>query len=130
MKWLMEWVPGLSHRLGWAVAVALLVLNLWVLPLGLNQELLRPILSLLNAPVSILSLVLPCPERPMDFPFGNCEHWGYQSAWDTFANHLRFAIPVYMLCFYVPEIIRAGLKALRTRRSLPGSNASDNTRHE
>jgi len=113
---------GFILRLGWAIALTLFVFDLWVFPLGLDLKLWTPILSALNAPVSALSLFLPCLERPLDFPFGDCRHWGYQSGAETFARHVRFSVPVYVLFFYLPNILGASWSAWRRLRERQASS--------
>ena len=107
---------GFLCRLGWSTALALFVLDLWVLPLGLHQSYWKPLLAVLNAPVSAPSLLLPCTARPLDFPFGACQHWGYQSASETFVKHLRLAVPAYLLLLYTPTLVLMLWQGLRRKR--------------
>jgi hypothetical protein len=113
-------VRGFFFRLGYAVALGVLVFDLAVLPLGLNLDLWSPILDILNAPVGALSLLIPCPERGLDFPFGHCHHQGGQTAPEFFFSHLRLAVPVYVLCFYLPNLFSAGWGWLTRRRRQRG----------
>lgn len=112
---------GFFHRLTYATALSLSVFCLAVLPLGLNLRLWSPVLSLLNAPVGVVSLLVPCPMRGLDMPFNQCHHEGGQSPGEFFFSHLRTAIPTYVLLFYLPNLGRAVLGRWRRRRarSLP-----------
>ena len=110
---------GFFFRLGYAVALGVLVFNLAVLPLGLNLDRWSPVLHILNAPVGAVSLLIPCPERGLDFPFGDCHHQGGQTAADFFFSHVRVAVPVYVLCFYLPNLLAATWRWLRRRRHQP-----------
>lgn len=108
-------VFGFFHRVAYAVALSLLVWDFYVLPLGLNLGIWSSVLSVLNAPVAAVGLLIPCPERGLDAPFLQCHHEGGQSGPQFFFSHLRLAVPVYVLLFYLPNLIRAGWARKRGR---------------
>lgn len=99
-------VVGFSHRLAYALALSLLVWNLYVLPVGMGGNGGPVLLSLANAPVGAAALLVPCPARGIDAPFLQCHHQGGQSASEFFLSHLRVAVPVYMFLFYLPFLLR------------------------
>ena len=118
----MRRLVGLLHRMVYSLALGLLVWNLYVLPLGLNVRVVGPLLAVANAPVSAVGLLLPCDERGIDAPFGECHHEGGQGAAQFFSSHLRLAIPVYTLVSYLPllgallsaRVLRRGGRAVRS----------------
>jgi len=113
-------IRGFFSRLGYAVALSVLVWNFSVLPLGLNLDVWSPILGTLNAPVGAVSLLVPCPQRGLDSPFWRCHHQGGQTAPEFFFNHLRLAVPVYVLCFYLPNLLAAIWRRPWRRNQQPG----------
>lgn len=118
-------VNGFFARLGYAAALSVLVWNFSVLPLGLDLDVWSPILGALNAPVGAVGLLLPCPERGLDSPFWRCHHQGGQTAPEFFFSHLRLAVPVYVLCFYLPNLLASTWRWSRRRRHQPPAMAPD-----
>lgn len=111
-------VIGFFHRLAYALALALGVFSLTVLPLGLPSSNWIPwALAAVNSPVSLVSLLVPCSERGLDFPLGDCHHEGGQTASEFFFSHLRLAVPVYLLIFYLPGFFVAARRWWRGRKA-------------
>lgn len=111
-------IQGFFLRLGYAVALSALVWNFFVLPLGVDLDAWGPVLNALNAPVATASLLVPCPERGLDAPFSQCHQQGGQTPPRFFFNHLRLAVPVYVLMFYLPNALRGAWRSWRGRSVL------------
>lgn len=101
---------GLAHRVAYAAALAFFVFDFSVLPTGVTGSVLGGFLAALNFPVALVGLLLPCGERGLDFPIGHCDF----PSTALFLNHLRLAIPVYVVLLYLP----GSLRALRRRRGV------------
>lgn len=110
---------GLSNRLVYAFFLAAVSFGLWVFPLGLHLDFAGVVARVLNLPVALAGLALPLELRGLDT-------WFHRSAVDpgnptgTLVRHLRNAIPVYVLLFYVPNLLRAGRGWRQRRRAADG----------
>lgn len=111
----MNHVIGLSHRVAYATAVALVGFLLAVMPAGAKVPGLA---RLLDLPVAAAGLLLPVTWRGVDLWFRPWEFHPYSS--DHFVvgmlQHLRIAIPVYVLLFYVPNLFSGLRRWMRSRR--------------
>lgn len=113
MKKALRHLVGLCHRFAYASALALATINLWVLPLGVeHSRLVGFLVPVANSPVAAAGLLFSCELRGLDTPFSQCSP---QSGSAFYWQHLRFAIPVYVLLFYAPSLFRAGRHWLRRR---------------
>ena len=105
-------VLAAAHRVAYAAALAFFVFDFAVLPIGVGGPVLGTLLAVLNLPVAVVGLALPCDQRGLDFPVGHC-HWPNQT---LFLHHLRLAIPVYVALFYLPNLV----SLIRKRRKARG----------
>lgn len=104
MKFL-KGLRGFSNRLAYALALSLLVFNLYVLPVGVvDCKAATLSLEAMNLPVSAVGLLLDCSERGLDSPLGECNHQGGQGPAELFVNQLRLAVPVYLFLAYLPAL--------------------------
>src|SRR5688572_6982058 len=111
----MKHLIGLSHRVAYATATALVGLLLAVMPAGLKIDSTGVLTKLLNLPVAAVGLLLPDGWKSIDLWFGtNALHYSHFS--EVLVRHLRLAIPVYVLLFYIPTLGRAVWQRLRHRR--------------
>lgn len=111
---------GLCHRLAYATALAALTWCMTILPLGLKHlAMWSAVIAVVNAPVSAVGLSLSCQERGLDIPFGDC----HDPSSPHLLKHLRLAIPVYVVLFYFPGLIRGGMNWWRGRRGPVGDAA-------
>jgi hypothetical protein len=106
---------GLSHRLAYAIAVALTGFFLIVMPIGLRIEFL---VRLLDLPVAAAGLLLPLEWRGIDLWF-QPQEWGYVDPLQGLLRHLRVAIPAYVVLFYVPNVLSAVYRRLQGTRPGP-----------
>ena len=108
-------VVGFFNRLAYATAIALGGLLLAVMPAGLRIDPTGVLTKLLNLPVAAVGLILPDGWKSIDLWFGtNALHYSHFS--EVLVRHLRLAIPVYVLLFYIPTLGRAVWQRLRHRR--------------
>lgn len=103
---------GLSHRIAYATALALAGFLLAVLPAGLKIDPGGMLTKLLDLPVAAVGLLLPLAWRGIDLWF-HPQELGYLAVSDVLIRHLRIAIPVYVLVFYLPTVARGGWRRLR-----------------
>jgi hypothetical protein len=111
----MKLLLGLCHRIAYATTFALAGLLLAVMPLGLKLDPTGVTTHVLNLPVAAVGLILPDEWQGIDLWFSQQE-WGYLHFSETLIRHLRLAIPVYVLLFYVPSLFRGAVKWGRGRR--------------
>jgi hypothetical protein len=103
---------GFCNRLAYAL---LFGIGTWVFawlptPLAANQE-FGLLLSVINAPVAFVSLFLPFQWQAVDLVFGrNLPHSLGEAAY--LWQHLRTAVPVYLILFYLPLMLANARKYL------------------
>jgi hypothetical protein len=111
---------GLGHRLAYATTLGLLTWYLYMMPCpALDMDLRRVIVAILDLPVAIVSQVLPGSWwKGIDVfsvnPFGH----GLAPEL-VLVRHLRLAIPVYVLLFYLASLCRlAGYRFRKSRAAM------------
>lgn len=105
-------ILGLTHRLAYATTVALAGFLLTVMPVGLRIDPSGFVVHLLDLPVAAAGLLLAPEWRGIDLWF-QPQEWGYLHPIEGLLRHLRLAIPVYMLLFYLPNLIAGAHRRLR-----------------
>ncbi len=91
----MRTVRRIAFCLASSGLLAFAVFDLMVLPVGAPRW-LDTVINAFNLPVSAVSLLLPCGQRGLDLPLGDCQHQGPEMLW----KHLRLAVPVYFGVLY------------------------------
>lgn len=72
------------------------------LPLAVHE----PLLKVLDLPVAAVNTLLPWQWKGIDV-WSSKRQPEHESVWRTLLVHLRVAVPVYVLLFYVPNVIAA-----------------------
>lgn len=111
----MKHLLGFCHRLAYATTAALAGFLLAVHPAGLRIDPTGLLTKLLNLPVAAVGLLLPPEWRGVDLWF-QPQEWGYLNEFrGGMLRHLRIAILVYVLIFYLPTLALVGWRRLRHR---------------
>lgn len=114
-----RYAAGFIHRAAYATLTAIVVWILYVFPFDPGSYRFRlAAVKVLDWPVAMVSRQMPPSLKAIDpfsdYPFAHNERAEY-----VLLLHLRLAVPVYILLFYLPSLIAAGLARLRRRKSGP-----------
>jgi hypothetical protein len=115
MKSARRWLVGLSHRVACATLIGIYTWLFSYLPYSATPRLLGDLAYIFDFPVAAASLVLPFPFKGIDLFFGRGVG-EFMSKETLLFWHLRVAIPVYVLLFYVPNLIKGGFGLIRKRK--------------
>ena len=120
---------GFGHRIAYATLVSSL---LWIgVSLPSEAMLTDPygrsawFVRLLDLPIAVATQALPCEEFALDLWFtirGERVCPGVPAR-EAFFNHMRLGIPVYVLLFYVPNVLLGAVRWWQRRRSVAPAQA-------
>jgi hypothetical protein len=111
---LMKELIGFSHRVAYAMAIAVVGLLLAALPAGASVDPSGLFTKALNLPLAATGLLLPDEWKTIDLWFGtNALHYADFS--EVLLRHLRIAIPVYVLQFYLPNLFHGLYRLIKSR---------------
>lgn len=104
---------GLCHRIAYATLMSVLIWIGATIPIGpvKGSDPLLVAVTAADLPIALATQALPCTEFAIDLWFTvHCPPPQEESVPRLFVNHLRVGIPVYVLLFYLPAIVRAALR--------------------
>lgn len=114
---LLRAVIGFVHRVVYAALIGIVTWLMAIFPIGVvNSLLLMLILKVFDFPVAVAGLLLPWEYTGIDLFFGHGFGVGAPAPEEILLRHLRVAIPVYVLLFYVPNLIKGGIGLIRRRQ--------------
>src|SRR4051794_20285246 len=110
---------GFSHRVTYAALISFVVWFLWTarfdtLPFGRDLQL--RIVSVLDFPVAIVSEQMPLQGWRSIDPFTRDQMGHNEPNEKVLLWHLRLAMPVYVVLFYLPNLVLSIMRRLRTRK--------------
>jgi hypothetical protein len=110
-------VLGLVHRIAYASLLSLIAWTACTWPYGTSvwqRRVVKSVCYATNLPTAIVGR-LTAPYRGMDVMFDRGGEWcDFCSREQEFWYHMRFAVPVYVVLFYIPTLV---LWIIRRRRS-------------
>ena len=112
---------GLVHRVMYAKLLAAFVWYLAVVPYAVTpipRAIHHPLLLILDLPLAPVSTHLPSQLKTID-AFSSARQPEYDSVWQYLHVHLRTAVPIYVVVFYVPALVQWVRRRVR-RRQGPG----------
>ena len=117
------WLQGFCN---WCAYALLLGLATWLFawlpaPVASNQGFVF-VLSAVNAPVAFISYVFPFSWQAVDLVFGRNLPHTLNSA-SFLAQHLRTAVPTYIVLFYLPNLLRAARRRWSASRATKARGA-------
>lgn len=121
----MKHLIGFMHRVAYATALSFLCIYTCSIPqaFGKHEALQKVVCYTLNYPTAVVGLVTR-PYRGMDVFFDRGDEWcDFCSMQQVYGYHLRFAIPVYVLLFYVPTFIMWMIRRSRQRVEKAGATS-------
>jgi hypothetical protein len=103
-----RWLLGFIHRVAYAALVSFVVWFLWTarfdtLPLGRDLQL--RIVSVLDFPVAMVSEQMPLDGWRSIDPFSRDQMGHNEPNEKVLLWHLRLAMPVYVVLFYLPNLV-------------------------
>lgn len=108
---------GLSHRIVYALVIALAAWHACTWPFGesaTQRKTVQTVCYACNFPTAVIGRVT-APYRGIDVFFDRGGEWcDFCSPQQVLWYHIRFAVPVYVVLFYIPTI---ALWILRRRRN-------------
>jgi hypothetical protein len=111
---------GFVHRVAYATLFALLTWHACTSPFGesvIQRRIVTAICYTLDYPTALVGRIT-APYRGMDVIFDQGGEWcDFCSAQQRLWNHVRFAVPVYLVLFYVPNIVLWILRRFRKGRA-------------
>jgi hypothetical protein len=108
---------GLAHRVAYATVFALAAWHActWPLESAKQRTIAKIVCYAFNFPTAVIGRVT-APYRGIDVIFDRGGEWcDFCSAQQVLWYHLRFAVPVYVLLFYLPTIIAWTIRTWRSR---------------
>lgn len=120
-------LASFSHRLAYALLFGIVTWLLAWLPTPFESNLFFGwALEILNAPVAFVSLHLPVGWQAIDLVFGSILPHTYTSSGFLW-QHLRTAVPVYLLLFWLPALVRMLWRRRLRRDSARSAEPSDDS---
>lgn len=112
-------LTGFVHRVVYAMLFALLAWHACTWPFGnsiAQRRVATAVCYTLNLPTAIIGRVTS-PYRGIDVFFDRGGEWcDFCSAQQILWNHVRFAVPVYVVLFYLPNLVMCFVRWFRSRR--------------
>ena len=113
-------VIGFIHRVVYASLIALVTWHACTWPFGeslIRRRIVTAICLTFNAPTAIVGRIT-APYRGMDVIFDRGGEWcDFCQPQEVLWRHVRFAVPVYVVLFYVPSVVMWIIR--RRRRKNP-----------
>ena len=109
-------VVGFIHRVTYAVLLSVFVWYLTLVPFTmtpLRRSSHLALVKVLDFPVAMVSSVLPWQAKGIDL-FSEERQPERANMWELLHAHVRVAVPVYVILFYVPNAITFLRRRLRT----------------
>ena len=110
-------VAGLAHRVAYAIVIGVAIWYFALVPFS-ETSIPRPLhewlLKLLDLPIAAVNAILPWQWKGIDV-WSSERQPEYSNVLKMLRVHLRVAVPVYVLLFYVPNAVRWVMR--RGRRS-------------
>lgn len=115
---MLQWIIGLVHRVVYATLFALLAWHACTWPFGnsvVQRRLATAVCYTFNLPTAIVGRITS-PYRGIDV-FCNRGEWCETCPWQQeLWVHVRFAVPVYVVLFYLPNLLFAIVWRFRNRK--------------